>query len=529
MSREMYVRLALVVGSVTAFLAAAEIGARLCERVRPPAQVIRQYDRGHFPLHRILPGDPLGWDLAPGPPAHNALGMKDWEYPAAKPSGTYRILILGDSVAFGYGLDTAETFENQLEMLLARRFRDRRIEVLNMSVPGYNTAQELLKLRRDGLGLKPDLVVVAYTMNDDAASPMVFVDGDRVRFEYVAPDLPDAAPAAKPSREDAAWSALYPHSALARYLYYAVLRIRLSGKGQDETQTPPGSATASMRALAAIRDEAAAIGARTAVVIFPLLDWTQAGYPHETRHARIRAFLEGEKIPYVDLIRSYMIFQNDDLRITKDDNLHPNRRGHTIASVALEHLLEKEGLIPGPLHSRTSKGGLYDSTQEIFAGMRPQLVVAGEPRRTRFMALTTGRDRDNLYILLEFHGLIDHALDYTFWLDDHADPLVQIHVEHGHDRTTYQVHQNGVMLARQDGLITYEPDAPGYPPSQEWDTMLVTIPREILPGGFKDAPRVWVTGFEAIALSPDGRGGGDITVTDRITEAVEIVPVPGSR
>ena len=515
-TREPFMRMALVAGSVAAFLAAAEVASRAVERVRPPALAIRQYAEGHFTRHRFLPGDPLGWELLPGPPAYNALGMRDYDYPAAKPAGAYRILVLGDSIAFGHGVDMSETFENQLEGLLRRRI-GRPIEILNMAVPGYNTRQELLKFRKDGAALKPDLVLVAYAMNDDAVSPMVFVDGGVVRFEYALQGEANAVPGPAPGAAARAWGAIFLRSSFARYLTYAALRVRMSGRGQDESQTPPGSSSASMRDLAAIRDEAAAVGAKTAVAIFPLLEWTPAGYAHAQRLAQLTAFLDRERIPYVDLLGPLSVHPNASLRVAPGDDLHPNRRGHAVAAAALAAFLGQAfpDIAPGPPGAtpRVSRA------QELFAGMRPQLLPAPAPAaggRARFAAVTGVRDATSLYVLMEVAGAVDRVSDYTFWLDDKRDPLVQIHVENGGAFGAYQIHQEGRMLARLTGVVDTA------------EGVLVTIPRAALPAGFRDAPRVWATGFEAASYRPDGKGGFIATVHDRLDDALEITPPPGA-
>ena len=38
-------------------------------------------------------------------PVANAAGLRDYEYPVAKPPGAFRIVVLGDSVAYGYRVD----------------------------------------------------------------------------------------------------------------------------------------------------------------------------------------------------------------------------------------------------------------------------------------------------------------------------------------------------------------------------------------------------------------------------------------
>jgi len=85
------------------------------------------------------------------------------EYAPAKPSGLYRIIVLGDSVALGHGVEDNETFAAVAERELRRA---RPVEVINMGVSGFGTAEELIQLQYSGWLYQTDLVVLAYFPND---------------------------------------------------------------------------------------------------------------------------------------------------------------------------------------------------------------------------------------------------------------------------------------------------------------------------------------------------------------------------
>jgi len=111
----------------------------------------------------------------------NALGLRGAALQPAKPAGSLRILVLGDSFAFGFGVEDYETFPARLEVLLNQRL-ERPIEVLNAGVPGWNAAHYLLFLRERGLELDPDLVLVALMENDVSGLGWQHfsLDGDRL-------------------------------------------------------------------------------------------------------------------------------------------------------------------------------------------------------------------------------------------------------------------------------------------------------------------------------------------------------------
>lgn len=107
-----------------------------------------------------------GW-FAGVPVRTNALGFRDArEYPLAKPPGTFRIVVLGDSVTFGHGAPYETSYPYLLEQRLRSWRPDVKWEVWNLGIPGYNTAQELAYLNEVGERYAPDLVIVGFFLND---------------------------------------------------------------------------------------------------------------------------------------------------------------------------------------------------------------------------------------------------------------------------------------------------------------------------------------------------------------------------
>ena len=83
------------------------------------------------------------------------------EFGKGKPDNTFRILLLGPSFAFGWGVNYEETFAAQLQRILADRHfaKGSRIEVLNHGVPGLPAANELAWLKHVGNDYAPNLVI----------------------------------------------------------------------------------------------------------------------------------------------------------------------------------------------------------------------------------------------------------------------------------------------------------------------------------------------------------------------------------
>lgn len=98
----------------------------------------------------------------------NSLGLRSAEVAEPKPADLFRILALGDSVTFGWGLRGEDAYPSQLASLLATLRPQQQFEVINAGVSGYGPWQEALWLEQVGQELQPDVVVVQAHLNDAA-------------------------------------------------------------------------------------------------------------------------------------------------------------------------------------------------------------------------------------------------------------------------------------------------------------------------------------------------------------------------
>lgn len=81
-------------------------------------------------------------------------------------TGTIRVLALGDSCTFGFGVNDDDAWPAQLERRLNANADGRCFEVLNAGVPAYSSYQCLQYLRDEGLALKPNVVIAQFWIND---------------------------------------------------------------------------------------------------------------------------------------------------------------------------------------------------------------------------------------------------------------------------------------------------------------------------------------------------------------------------
>ena len=130
-------------------------------------------------IKRVSPIEGLGHDHTPNTRgtymgasvAINSLGYRDREYALEKPKGAVRILMIGDSVTFGWGVELEDTVAKKLEVRLNRPESPYPVEVINTGVGNYNTVMEVKEFIERGSKLKPDIVVLNYFINDAEPTP----------------------------------------------------------------------------------------------------------------------------------------------------------------------------------------------------------------------------------------------------------------------------------------------------------------------------------------------------------------------
>ena len=218
--------LGLVLGALLAAAILLEGGARLLEAVGAgragaaggtgptTALMLGQ-------LRLIAPGlveaDPeLGFRLRPNAVTSgysiNSAGYRGPVVETVKPPGTYRVLALGGSTTFGWGVAEADTYPRRLEDLLRRACTPRlatRIDVLNGGVPGQTSDQNLRSLETQWLAYSPDVVLVMTGLNDALGAGLI---GLRSMFRNAAPVMTPTAARLLDLHETAT-----RHSAFARW------------------------------------------------------------------------------------------------------------------------------------------------------------------------------------------------------------------------------------------------------------------------------------------------------------------------
>ena len=180
-----YVPLLLVIGSLTASFVALELAIRVhgaladeslddLQQLQRPVPREREATLGG--IIQVSQYPKIIYELRPDLSVEfkgvrittNAEGLRDREYDLDPTSGTVRIVGLGDSVMFGWGVPEGADFLSLIERQLNEEYPERNWEIINMAVPGYNAAMELETLIEKGLVYQPDIVTMDFLPNDIA-------------------------------------------------------------------------------------------------------------------------------------------------------------------------------------------------------------------------------------------------------------------------------------------------------------------------------------------------------------------------
>jgi lysophospholipase L1-like esterase len=290
----------------------------------------------------------------------NSHGLRSPETTWEKPSGTFRILALGDSWTFGFRMEEENAFPRELERILNDRLRARgangQIEVINAGVIGYTTAQEAAYFRTRGQRYSPDLVIVAfYPVNDAEDKTSRYARYNRLR--EIHPRLLDLY-----LLSDKLHLRLFIKGA-RRALKRQTAELRLSVAEKLGYEDPGALALAerdwtpsfrprnagwvlAQEGIQEIGETARGIEARGLVVLLPdVLDLARYAERYHPRVAPlIREQVSKADLDWLDLLDDFRAFQGREEAIRLTGQRHPSAEGYRLIAELLANVVESRYL-----------------------------------------------------------------------------------------------------------------------------------------------------------------------------------------
>ena len=286
--------------------------------------------------------DLLGWAHRPGQHGRfvhpdfsvevkiSSQGLRDAEYPYERTS-KHRMLVLGDSFGWGFGVEQDEVFSEILE----RRHPD--WEIINASVSGYGTDQQLLYLERRGRRFAPDVVLLLFNDSDFENNssgvqywhnkPFFALDGERVILKN--------QPVPRPTLKQRLDRFFVGKTYLLSRLYKPTLRRYLGWRqpGDRVDRGPYGSVEykelMAQRLLDEMQDRCREMQARLVLVSTPMLP---------VAHEVLEDWSRRTGVPYLALDAS-LAAADSVLPLEFPHDQHWSPAGHAVAAAAIEEFL----------------------------------------------------------------------------------------------------------------------------------------------------------------------------------------------
>jgi len=103
-----------------------------------------------------------------------------FDYAVGRARNTITIAVIGDSVAFGGGVNNGENYSSRIEAILRDKLHAQGVDTraINSGVLGYNTRMEVATLRHKLLRFEPDVVLLGFCGNDDRLPKFMKVPTD---------------------------------------------------------------------------------------------------------------------------------------------------------------------------------------------------------------------------------------------------------------------------------------------------------------------------------------------------------------
>ena len=244
----------------------------------------------------------------------NVDGLRDFTRPVERltPTLPRRIVILGDSVTFGHGLEATQAFPRLLEQ--SRQHAD---DVFNLALPGWSTRQERLAYERIARKYKPNAVILAVCLNDLAELQINL------------------------TRPSATLLSLFQHSAAVRLALGASKR---EIGAVEELFSEPDSARVNdafrlfFQEVRTLRDEVLKDGATFRMVVLPFRFQVELNAPPPSVQERIAIFGATESIPVLDALKDMKEEKNPAALFLDYDHL--SESGHALVAGLLAQELE---------------------------------------------------------------------------------------------------------------------------------------------------------------------------------------------
>lgn len=249
----------------------------------------------------------------------NSYGSRGEEVPIPRSVGYYRILGVGDSVMFGWGVEEEECYLSIAAQRVSKRL-SRGIELINLGIPSYDAIQTLSTGLMEANRFCPDVIVIGFTEDDTELDPKAH---------------------AALIRDNTWWGSI-------RITEYSIRRLVRSGWIQKEWVMPQEIQI--LEGEASIRDKLADLIEFSRTEKIPLIAVFYDGWDFEKKNGTqlIRSLCHTLNLPFIDATeilrnraheKGYMDMSQFWIRRGVNPDVHPNAESHEQIGYSLSEWL----------------------------------------------------------------------------------------------------------------------------------------------------------------------------------------------
>jgi lysophospholipase L1-like esterase len=273
---------------------------------------------------------------------YNDMGFRGENHAFEKPEGAIRIVVIGDSVTEGYGVEWPDVFTSTLQKILGSGY-----EVVNLGMGGLNTPQEVHILQEVGVHYQPDYVVVNFVLND---------------CDFFS-SAKEGAKHAEDNQSKIVLLGLKTHPSVKRALKSSALiylvneRVadlvgRLKGEPRHDyyselwaDQTNRAKVTTAFEKLQMLSRNHRF---KVVVLVWPfMVDYSD--YKFSAIHKWIIEQSVVNGFIGIDLLPVFAPESFRSLQVTSEDYVHPNSKGHKMAAAEFAKWMTNKQLVPIPV------------------------------------------------------------------------------------------------------------------------------------------------------------------------------------
>ncbi len=275
------------------------------------------------------------------------------EYAESKPPGTVRMLVLGDSFPFGFGVEDDQTFPALLEQ------QSPNLEVPNLGVPGYGLDQMLIAYRVLGKKLHPDYVVIGVFWEDFWRCTRAFVDTGHAKPYFVLNaqgqlqlhNVPAPQPFQLTTNQ---FPPILEYSPVEQFFlksyFFRILQRSLTRLGKMLGLIDPDTTPECQVGRAILRQlirEIRQAGSKPILMMIPPDRWI-TDKDTASLLKSMRLFAQSEKVPMIDMLpvlkEAVRNVKISDFYIPNDR--HWTLRGHELAAAEIQKFLTSQQVRP---------------------------------------------------------------------------------------------------------------------------------------------------------------------------------------